>query len=330
MSPTLTLSLLLPGIGTPGKPHKTLATTDTDNSSFAALLLLDGNALPPVPLPLPLPDTAALPLPLSQEPGDTGGEGTALPSAIPRSQHTTHPHLPTAFAAQPAPPVKITPPTGTSHPVLPETPHAAPVHAPSLPAGVPSAPLPQPAPANAVAVPVPMALPQRPDPPPAPPPEIPTPFIPTSHAAPDTLPPTSDSTLQAPDTPDEPHITFWAQPALRSAELTLDADGHAVQVKVALSGSQSNEAHVTLLTDHAAERQALHGETEQLRDMLQEEGLHLAAVTVGSGERQQPRQPHAHHWPSDDKQRATLPTETENAALVQPRIASDGSLDVFV
>jgi len=320
MSPILTLSLLLPGIGSLGKPHKTLATTDTDNSSFSALLLLNGHALPPVPLPPPL----------SQELGNTEDAGATLPSAAPLHHHTTRQHLPTAIAAQPAPLAKTTPPAGTFRPVLPETPHAAPAHIPSLPASVPCAPLPQPVAASAVAVPVPMAMPQRPDPQPAPPPEIPTPFIPTNSAAPDNPPPAGDGTPRAPDTPDEPHITFWAQPALRSAELTLDADGHAVQVKVALSGSQSNEAHVTLLTDHAAERQALHGETEQLRDMLQEEGLHLAAVTVGSGERQQPRQPHTHHLPSDDKQRATLPAETENAALVQPRIASAGSVDVFV
>jgi len=326
MSPTLTLSLL-PGIGSPGKPHKALATTDTDNSSFAALLLLDGHVLPPMPLPLSLP--------LPQELGNIEDAGATIPSAAPLHRHTTRQHLPTVVSAQPASPAKTTPPAGTVRPTLPETIHGmnssarpatVPAQAPSLPSSPSPAPLPQPAPANIATVPTPL----RPDPQPAPLPEIPAPFIPTSSAAPDNPPPASDSTLQAPNTPDEPHITFWAQPALRSAELTLDADGHAVQVKVSLSGSQSNEAHVTLLTDHAAERQALHGETEQLRDMLQAEGLHLAAVTVGSGERQQTRQPYPHELPSNDRQRATLPTEIENAAPLPKSMAHAGSVDVFV
>jgi len=319
MSPILTISLL-PGSGIPGQLHKALATTDPDNSSFAALLWMDG--MPP----LPLPDSTALPLPPFLKPRDSGDEGTALPSVAVPKHHATPAlittQLPAAItAALPAP---ASP--GKTRPTLPDVvqhdsqrPAAVPVYTPP-----PASTAPSPPPANVAALPA--LLPSIPKP--AAPPEIPVPYIHTGHVVPDNPLPAGDHTLPDQDSPARPDITFWAQPALRSAELTLDADGHAVQVKVALSGSQGNEAHVTLLTDHAAERQALHGETGQLRDMLHEEGLHLAAVTVGSGERQHSRQPYPYDLPKGARQRATLPAEAEHAAVLQQRMAS--VVDVFV
>jgi len=132
--------------------------------------------------------------------------------------------------------------------------------------------------------------------------------------------------------PSETHdVTFWAQATTRSAELTLDADGHAVQVKVALSGS--NETHITLLTEHATERAALREDREQLRQMLHSEGLHLASMTVGAGaggsaQRQTPQ--HDQDSPPPGWQTATVQAEVPAAARHSPNVSDSQGVDVFV
>lgn len=74
-------------------------------------------------------------------------------------------------------------------------------------------------------------------------------------------------------------VTYWISETIKNAELTLDAAGQAVDVRISLSGQ---EAHVAFRTDHAETRALLDGETAQLRALMQREGLDLAGVTVGA------------------------------------------------
>lgn len=73
-------------------------------------------------------------------------------------------------------------------------------------------------------------------------------------------------------------VAFWVHQKSQRAEFTLDRDGQPVQVQLALSG---DVARVTFLTDHAAARQALDAGVDDLRALLQEQGLALSDVNVG-------------------------------------------------
>lgn len=72
-------------------------------------------------------------------------------------------------------------------------------------------------------------------------------------------------------------VAFWVNQDRQSAELTLQRDGQPVQVRVQLNG---NEAHVSFLSDQAHTREALDAGMEQLRQLLQEQGLTLAGTSV--------------------------------------------------
>ena len=73
-------------------------------------------------------------------------------------------------------------------------------------------------------------------------------------------------------------VAFWVHQKNQRAEFTLDQAGQPVQVQVTLAG---DAAKVTFLSDHANVRQALDAGIEDLRSMLQEQGLALADVNVG-------------------------------------------------
>jgi flagellar hook-length control protein FliK len=86
-------------------------------------------------------------------------------------------------------------------------------------------------------------------------------------------------------------VSYWITQDVQNAELTLDGVGHSpVEVSISMQG---NEAQVAFHTDESAARDALQNATEQLRDMLQRQGLVLAGVSVGnahSGEAGQQQQ----------------------------------------
>ncbi|WPB57783.1 flagellar hook-length control protein FliK [Xylophilus sp. GOD-11R] len=72
---------------------------------------------------------------------------------------------------------------------------------------------------------------------------------------------------------------------LQTAELTVDAFGAPVDVRISLSGA---DAEVSFQTDQADTRAALGGAVSELQNLLQQEGLVLSGVTVGgSGAQQQ-------------------------------------------
>ena len=74
-------------------------------------------------------------------------------------------------------------------------------------------------------------------------------------------------------------ISGWVHKKTQSAELTLDAfGGSAVDVRISMTGS---EAQVAFQSDSEATRQLLGGAVDQLRDLLQSQGLVLSGVSVG-------------------------------------------------
>ena len=87
-------------------------------------------------------------------------------------------------------------------------------------------------------------------------------------------------------------VSYWITQDVHNAEMTLDGVGQSpVEVSISMQG---NEAQVAFHTDESAARQALENASEQLRDMLQRQGLVLAGVTVGNAQtgdsgQQQPR-----------------------------------------
>lgn len=124
-------------------------------------------------------------------------------------------------------------------------------------------------------------------------------------------------------------VTYWMQHNTQNAELTLDRDGQPVQVQVALTGDQ---AHVNLRSDQLEARQLLDAGRAQLQDMLAQQGLQLAGMTVGTGgghgaqadqDGREPRRQGA--------QRASVPVAPmAGAALRRGQGASERGVDIFV
>lgn len=133
-------------------------------------------------------------------------------------------------------------------------------------------------------------------------------------------------------------VAFWVNNNHQSAELTLQRDGQPVQVRVQLSG---NEAHVTFGSDQAQTREALHAEIEQLRQLLQEQGLVLTGASVGqrgTGEGSAAQESQAKNSGREGRQgRATVAISgvaagVEHSATLRPLGAASGArtLDLFV
>lgn len=133
-------------------------------------------------------------------------------------------------------------------------------------------------------------------------------------------------------------VAFWVNNNHQSAELTLQRDGQPVQVRVQLSG---NEAHVTFGSDQAQTRQALHAEIEQLRQLLQEQGLVLTGASVGqrgAGEGSAAQESQAKNSGREGRQgRAMVAISggaagVEHSATLRPLGAASGArtLDLFV
>jgi flagellar hook-length control protein FliK len=77
-------------------------------------------------------------------------------------------------------------------------------------------------------------------------------------------------------------VSYWITQDVQNAEITLDGLGHSpVEVSISMQG---NEAQVAFHTDESAARQALENASDQLKDMLQRQGLVLAGVTVGNAQ----------------------------------------------
>lgn len=75
-------------------------------------------------------------------------------------------------------------------------------------------------------------------------------------------------------------VAFWVNSKSQNASLSVEHEGKAIQVQVSLQG---NEAHVRFGASEAQARDWLGSGADQLRELLQAQGLQLAGVSVDAG-----------------------------------------------
>lgn len=123
-------------------------------------------------------------------------------------------------------------------------------------------------------------------------------------------------------------VAFWVHQKSQRAEFTLDQAGQPVQVQVTLAG---DVARVTFLSDHANVRQALDAGMEDLRSLLQEQGLALADVNVGvaGGRGEGAAGGSETRHPDGRRGEAHVSVRNAPAGAVQ-RSAGQRALDIFV
>lgn len=75
-------------------------------------------------------------------------------------------------------------------------------------------------------------------------------------------------------------VAFWVHNKSQNASLSVEHEGRAIQVQVSLQG---NEAHVRFGASESQAREWLGNGADQLRELLQAQGLQLAGVSVDAG-----------------------------------------------
>ena len=135
-----------------------------------------------------------------------------------------------------------------------------------------------------------------------------------------------DAALESqPEAPVE-DMRFWLQGRQQRAEVLMDKDGQPVRVQITLRG---NEAHVSFRADQAQTRDMLDASLQQLRDMLQQQGVELAGVSVEAdaqgGAQQQAQHPRM-PWDTAVVQHAQVAVPVEGAAAQRPVAAQGLSL----
>lgn len=125
-------------------------------------------------------------------------------------------------------------------------------------------------------------------------------------------------------------VSYWVSQNIQNAELTVDHDGHPVEVMVSLNG---NEAHVSFRSDQDETRALLDASTAQLRDLLESQGLTLSGMTVGHSASQSNRD---NNGSQRDNPRGARQTTTVQASTPvdgtrrSSGLISDKAVDVFV
>ena len=124
-------------------------------------------------------------------------------------------------------------------------------------------------------------------------------------------------------------VTYWVNQNMQKAQLTVEHDGGAVSVSVALQG---NEAHVSLMADQAQARDLLDADQAQLRELLRQQGLDLAGLTVGLSAQRQGGEPQGQSsgQPADPRGGAAPQDGPERTARVGLRVLTDRAVDLFV
>lgn len=127
-------------------------------------------------------------------------------------------------------------------------------------------------------------------------------------------------------------VTYWVTQSLQEAQVTVEHESGSVDVSVVLQG---NEAHVSLRTEQAHACDVLNADQEQLRELLRQQGLELAGLTVGLSAGQQGEGRHERSSePSGPTGRpegaAASVTGVEPAGRVGVRVLTDRAVDLFV
>lgn len=124
-------------------------------------------------------------------------------------------------------------------------------------------------------------------------------------------------------------VSYWITQDVQNAELTLDGLGHSpVEVSISMQG---NEAQVAFHTDELAARDALQNASEQLKDMLQRQGLVLAGVSVGNAQTDEAGQQQQRRPRQDGRQGKVVSPEPVSSAESRRAIHTTGNaVDLFV
>lgn len=144
----------------------------------------------------------------------------------------------------------------------------------------------------------------------------------------DTLYQIEASAAVVPDTAIAETVSYWVTHGVQNAELTLEGFGdEAVEVSISLQGDQ---ALIDFRTDQPAVRLALEAANGELRELLANEGLQLAGLTIGASASKQSSE----QGGQPTQQGKVLVERAEPAALsvvahsVNPSVGR--SLDLFV
>jgi flagellar hook-length control protein FliK len=127
-------------------------------------------------------------------------------------------------------------------------------------------------------------------------------------------------------------IGNWVHQKTQSAELTLDAfGGSPVDVRISMTGS---EAHVAFQSGSAETRQLLGGAVDQLRELLQSQGLVLSGMSVGGSDTPQGNGQAGAREGGGSRGRSATPAvertaDVATAARSAP-VASQRAVDVFI
>lgn len=123
-------------------------------------------------------------------------------------------------------------------------------------------------------------------------------------------------------------VSYWASHGVQTAELKLDGFGDApVEVSIFLNGDL---AQIDFRTDQLDVRRVLEGAAIQLKELLSNDGLQLAGVSVGSTGQGGQTGKGRHQHPAA-RQISLLKTEAQGALPARsPNIAVGRALDLFV
>lgn len=123
-------------------------------------------------------------------------------------------------------------------------------------------------------------------------------------------------------------ISFWANQKLQSAEVTVQRDGQPVEVTVSLQG---NEAHVAFRSDQQQTRDLIDQGAAQLSAMLQEQGLMLSGMSVGTSGQQRSNDPSnsSRGEDSEEGKRGTVLAPVAGTSGSAGRAQGQRVLDVF-
>jgi flagellar hook-length control protein FliK len=137
--------------------------------------------------------------------------------------------------------------------------------------------------------------------------------------------------LPAAEQPLTEQLRYWVSQGMRSAELTVQGDADPVQVSISMQG---NEAHVSFRSEQAATREMLTGTVDQLRDLLQAQGMVLSGVSVGAhdagGRGGQPAGPEARARAATPRAAGGEAQPSESIGPASAARTAAGGLDLYV
>lgn len=136
----------------------------------------------------------------------------------------------------------------------------------------------------------------------------------------------AEGMLPSPEDAVADQVTYWMGENLKNAEVTIDYAGQPVEVRVSLTG---NEAHVAFRSDQAQTRELLDAKMDQLRELLQDQGLVLSGTSVDAGTSGQSGDAGGGSNPDGTRAVSGQPAG-EAPQPIERRILTSSSVDLYV